>query len=163
MRPLTMIPKEKAKGFIHKPVKELSGSYSVNKIDMVESLNRKISGWAHFYQFTDYTATIYSKLDRIIFWKQGHWLAKKYKTTLKNLIRQWVRSKGKGTAKTWTLFGRNGMGRQCGVSIERLVSRRKCQFRWRNPSMNPYVQKTDESRNVYESFYAEVAFALSNV
>ena len=162
MRPVTTIPKEKAKGFIHKLVKELSGNYSVNKIDMVESLNRKISGWAHFYQFTDYTATTYSKLDRIIFWKLGHWLAKKYKTTLKNLIRQWVRSKGTGTAKTWTLFGRNGVGRQCGVSIERLVSSRKCQFRWKNPSMNPYMQKTGESRNVYESFYAEVAFALSN-
>jgi len=28
----------------------------VNKIDMVESLNRKLAGWANFYQFTDYPA-----------------------------------------------------------------------------------------------------------
>jgi len=162
MRPVTTIPKEKSKGFIHRLVKELSGNYSVNKIDMVESLNRKVVGWAYFYQFADYTATTYNNLDRIIFWKLGHWLARKYKTPLKHLIRQWCKSVSTGKAKTWTLYGRNGMGRQCGVSLERLVSSRKCQFLWRNPSGNPYMFNVDERRNVYESFYADVAFALSN-
>ena len=51
MRPVTTIPKDKFRNFAAKLVKELSGNYSVNKIDMVESLNRKLAGWANFYQF----------------------------------------------------------------------------------------------------------------
>lgn len=62
MRPVTTIPKDKFRTFAYKLVKELSGNYSMNKIDMVESLNRKLAGWANFYQFTDYTAVMYGKL-----------------------------------------------------------------------------------------------------
>ena len=62
MRIVTTIPKTKFQNFAHKLVKELSGNYSVNKIDMVESLNRKLAGWANFYQFTEYTAVMYGKL-----------------------------------------------------------------------------------------------------
>ena len=63
MRPVTTIPKDKFGNFAHKLVKELSGNYCVNKIDLVERLNRKLAGWANFYQFTDYTAVMYGKLD----------------------------------------------------------------------------------------------------
>ena len=87
MRPVTTIPRDKFRHFAHKLVKELSGNYSVNKIDMVEGLNRKLAGWANFYQFTDYTAVMYGKLDRIIFWKLAHWLARKYRTSIKSLMR----------------------------------------------------------------------------
>jgi hypothetical protein len=44
MRMVTTIPKDKFQNFAHKLVKELSGNYSVNKIDMVESLNCKLAG-----------------------------------------------------------------------------------------------------------------------
>ena len=40
MRPVTTIPWAKYRGFAEKLVKELSGNYSVNRMDMVESLNR---------------------------------------------------------------------------------------------------------------------------
>src|SRR5882724_2949656 len=92
MRPVTSIPWAKYRGFAQKLVKELSSNYSVNKIDMVERLNRKLAGWANFYQFTDYTATVFGRLDRVIFWKLGHWLACKYRTSLKALCRDWVRA-----------------------------------------------------------------------
>jgi RNA-directed DNA polymerase len=55
MRPVTTIPWEKYRSFTNKLVKELSGNYSVNRMDLVESLNRKVAGWANFYQYTDYT------------------------------------------------------------------------------------------------------------
>ena len=59
MRPVSTIPRDKFRNFASKLVKELSGNYSANKIDLVESLNRRIAGWANFYQFTDYTAIMY--------------------------------------------------------------------------------------------------------
>ncbi len=73
---------------------------------MVGSLNRKLVGWGNFYRVTDYTAIMFQKLDRIIFWKLGLWLARKYWTSIKKLIIQWVRYPANGTAKTWVLFGR---------------------------------------------------------
>ncbi len=91
MRTVTTIPKDKFKNFAQKLVKELSGNYSVNRIDMVEGLNRKLAGWANFYQFTNYTAVMYGKMDRIVFWKLAHWLARKYRTSIKSLMRRYVR------------------------------------------------------------------------
>jgi group II intron reverse transcriptase/maturase len=161
MRPVTTIPMDKFRHFAHKLVKELSGNYSVNKIDLVESLNRKLAGWANFYQFTDYTAVMYGKLDRIIFWKIAHWLARKYRCSVKSLMRQWVRSPATGAAKTWLLFGMSGKGNLCGVTLRRLVTSRKGQFRWRNPEINPYIVR-DEERNTVTSRYYDVAMAMSH-
>jgi group II intron reverse transcriptase/maturase len=161
MRAVTTIPRDKLQSFANKLVKELSGNYSVNKIDMVESLNRKLAGWANFYKFTDYTAVMYGKLDRIIFWKLAHWLARKYRTSIKSLMRQWIRRPADGKAKTWQLFGRSGNGNLCGVALRRLVTSRKAQFRWRNPEINPYI-KRDEERNTVTSRYRDVAMALSH-
>lgn len=161
MRPVTTIPRDKFRNFAHKLVNELSGNYSVNKIDLVEGLNRQLAGWANFYQFADYTAVMYGKLDRIIFWKLAHWLARKYRTSIKSLMRQWVRRPADGKAKIWQLFGRSGKGNLCGVTLRRLVTSRKGQFRWRNPEINPYITR-DEERNTVTSRYRDVAMAMSH-
>jgi len=161
MRTVTTIPRDKFRNFAHKLVKELSGNYSVNKIDLVENLNRKLAGWANFYQFTDFTATMYGKLDRIVFWKLAHWLARKYRTSIKSLMRQWVRRPANGKAKIWQLFGRSGRGNLSGVTLRRLITSRKCQFRWRNPEINPYIAR-DEERHTITSRYCDVAMAMSH-
>jgi RNA-directed DNA polymerase len=67
LRPVTTIPWRKYRGLAWKLVQELSGNYSENMIDKVEHLNRILAGWANFYQFTDYTAMIFRRLDRIVF------------------------------------------------------------------------------------------------
>lgn len=161
MRTVTTIPKDKFRNFAQKLVKELSGNYSVNKIDMVESLNRKLAGWANFYQFTNYTAVMYGKMDRVIFWKLAHWLARKYRTSVKSLMRHWVRRPEEGKAKTWQLYGRSGNGNLCGIALRRLVTSRKMQFRWRNPEANPYITRQEE-RNTVTSRYYDVAMAMSH-
>jgi group II intron reverse transcriptase/maturase len=160
MRTVTTIPKDKFKNFAQKLVKELSGNYSVNRIDMVEGLNRKLAGWANFYQFTNYTAVMYGKMDRIVFWKLAHWLARKYRTSIKSLMRRYVR-RPEGKAKTWQLYGRNGNGNLCGVALRRLVTSHKMQFRWRNPESNPYITRLEE-RNTVTSRYYDVAMAMSH-
>jgi len=160
MRPVTTIPRDRLQTFASKLVRELSGNYSVNKIDLVESLNRQLAGWANFYQFTDYTATMYGKLDHIVFWKLGHWLARKYRMSIKKLMRQSFRRPADGKAKTWLLFGRSGNDNLCGVALRRLVTSRKRQFRWRNPAINPYIVRAKE-RNTVTSRYRDVAMAMS--
>ena len=53
MRPVTTIPWEKYRCFAGRLVKQLSSNYGMNRMDLVESLNRQIAGWATFYQYTD--------------------------------------------------------------------------------------------------------------
>ena len=160
MRPVTTIPRGKLRNFAAKLAKELSGNYSENKIDLVEKLNRQLAGWANFYRFTDYTAIMYGKVDRVVFWKLAHWLARKHRTSIKSLMRHWIKRPADGTATTWVLFGRSGKGNLCGVTLRRLVTSRKDQFRWRNPPVNPYLLP-DDGRSTVTSRYRDVAMAMS--
>jgi len=161
MRPVTTIPWTKYRGLARKLVQELSSNYSVNAIDKVEHLNRILAGWANFYQFTDYTATVFQRLDRIVFWKLGYWLARKHRASLRALCRRWVRAPEPGRATTWVLRGRNSRGATGRVALRRLVTSRKSQFRWRGPECNPYILR-EEERNTFESRYADLVFAFSN-
>jgi RNA-directed DNA polymerase len=161
MRPVTTIPWTKYRGLAQKLVRELSSNYSENSIDKMERLNRILAGWANFYQFTDYTATVFQRLDRIVFWKLGYWLARKHRATLKALCRRWVRAPEAGRATTWVLQGRNSRGFAGRVALRRLVTSRKSQFRWRVPESNPYILR-EEERNTIESRYADLVFAFSN-
>ena len=161
MRPVTTIPWAKYRGLAQKLVRELSGNYSVNAIDMVERLNRILAGWAEFYRFTDYTAMLFQRLDQLVFWKLGHWLGRKYRASLKSLCRRWVRAPEAGRAKTWVLHGRNGRGLLGDITLRRLVTSRKGQFRWRLLDGNPYILR-DTKCSIFESRYADLAFALSD-
>jgi hypothetical protein len=161
MRPVTTIPKEKLRQFAARLVAQLSGDYGANKIDLVEDLNRRLAGWATFYQYTDYTATMYGKLDRIVFWKLAHWLARKHRCSIKALMRRWIRRPAEGTARIWVLWGRSGQGHVCGVALRRLVTSPKRQFRWRNPAVNPYILR-DEARSTVTSHYHDVAMAMGH-
>jgi RNA-directed DNA polymerase len=134
MRPVATIPWEKYLGFAERFVKQLSGNYGMNKMDLMESLNRQLAGWAAFYQYTDYTATLFGKLDRTVFWKFGYWLARKYRCGFTSLMLRCVRAPEPGRAKTWVLEGQNSRGWYGAVALRRLVTSRKGQFRWRSPS-----------------------------
>lgn len=160
-RPVTTIPWAKYRGFTDKLVKELSGNYSVNRMDLMESLNRKLAGWANFYQYTDFTATFFNRVDRTVFWKLGYWLARKYRRGMPSLMREFIRAPEPGKATTWVLKGRNSRGWYGELALRRLVTSRKGQFRWRSPEGNPYLIR-DKNRKLFESRYADVAFALSN-
>lgn len=162
MRPVTTIPWDKYRRFAEKLVKQLSGNYSVNRMDLMESLNRQLAGWAAFYQYTDYTATLFSKLDRTVFWKLGYWLARKYRCGFRSLMRDNIFATEPGRAKTWVLEGRNSRGWYGAIALRRLITSRKGRFTWRTPAENPYILR-EEKRRTIESHYAEVAFAASNI
>lgn len=159
MSVVTTIPKEKAKAFAHKLSKALSGNHDINKIDMIDRLNRQLTGWAAFYKFTDFTAMVFRHIDRVVFWKLAHWLARKYRSRIKPLMRKWCRAPAEGKAKTWILFGITEQGNRVGKDLRRLVGSPKAQFRWRNPEINPYI-KRDEARSTITSRYQDVAMAM---
>ena len=79
---------------------------------MVDRLNRQMAGWAAFYKFTDFTARVFRHIDHVVFWKMAHWLAQKYRSTIKPLMRKWYRAPETGRAKTWIVYGINERGRR---------------------------------------------------
>jgi group II intron reverse transcriptase/maturase len=159
MSVVTTIPQEKAKAFAHKLSKALSGNYDLSTVDMVDRLNRQLAGWAAFYKFTDYTAKIFQRIDRVVFWKLAHWLGRKYRSRIKTLMRKWCRPPSEGKAKTWVFFGISEQGNRIGKDLRRLVGSPKMQFRWRNPESNPYI-KREEVRSTVTSRYHDVVMAM---
>lgn len=160
MRVVSTIPKDKARAFTCSLNKELSGDYSCSPIDKIEKLNQKLKGWSQFYCHTDYTAQVYNKIDRAVFWKLAYWFTVKFKTSIKKLMIQLIRRPKPGKAKTWVYFGRSNNGNLYGQSLFRLVSSPKRPFRWRLPGSNPYCR--DEVRNTISSGYRDVAMAVSH-
>ena len=159
MSVVTTIPKEKAKTFACRLVEVLSGNHDVASVDMIDGLNRQLVGWAAFYKFTDFTARIFRRIDTVVFWKMAHWLARKYRSRIKPLMRKWYRAPEISQAKTWLIYGRSERGNLVGKALRRLVTSQKAQFRWRNPERNPYITR-DEPRHTVTSRYHEVAMAL---
>ncbi|AMC36581.1 group II intron reverse transcriptase/maturase [Janthinobacterium sp. B9-8] len=161
MQIVSTIPWDKYRQFAEKLVRQLSGNYSTNRIDMLESLNRQLAGWATFYQYTDFTATLFIKVDRMIFWKFGYWLARKYRRGFRSLMRDYIKAPELGIAKTWLLEGRNSRGWYGALALWRLITSRKGRFTWRTPAENPYILR-DAPPNTIKSVYRDVAFAMSN-
>jgi len=152
MSVVTTIPHEKAKTFAHKLSEALSGDHDLSKVDMIDRLNSKLAGWG-------YTARIFQRIDRVVFWKLAHWLARKYRSHIKPLMRKWCRVPEQGKAKTWVLFGISEQGNRIEKVLHRLVGSPKMQFRWRNPERNPYIIR-EESRSTITSRYRDVAMAM---
>ncbi|NHQ86281.1 group II intron reverse transcriptase/maturase [Iodobacter sp. HSC-16F04] len=161
MRVVSTIPWDKYRRFAEKLVKQLSSNYSKNRMDMLASLNRQLTGWANFYQYTDFTATLFSKLDRAIFWKFGYWLARKYRRGFRSLMRDHVKSPANGVAKTWLIEGQNSHGWYGVLTLRRLITSRKSRFKWRTLTENPFILH-DEPISTIESRYGEIAFAMSS-
>ena len=156
---VTTIPREKAKAFARKLTEALSGDHDLAKVDMVDRLNRQLAGWAAFYKFTDFTARTFRRIDHVVFWKLAHWLARKYRSRIKPLMRSWYRVPEAGKAKTWLVYDTSERGNRIGKALRRLVSSPKAQFRWRNPERNPYIFR-EEIRSTVTSRYRDVAMAM---
>lgn len=159
MRVVSGIPLDKAKAFSHSLSLELSSDYSCSKIDKIEHISRKLKGWAQFYRHTDFTAKVYSKIDRIVFWKLAQWLARKYRCSIKSLMMKWMRRPTASQVMTWVVYGKSNRGIVCGASLFRLVSSPKMRFMWRLPESNPYMRT--EPRNTVTSRYKDVVMAVS--
>ncbi len=161
MRVVTTIPWAKYRGFVRKLVDELSGNYSRNRMDVMESINRKIAGWANFYKYTDFRAMIFRRIDRAVFWRFGHWLARKYRQSMSVLMQKHIRRPSPEKAKTWVLMGQNSRGWHGEQALGRLMTSTKRQFRYRGPEGNPYLAQVDESK-IYSWRFDEVTLAMGN-
>ena len=134
MRPVTTIPWQKYRGFADKLVKELSGNYSVNRMDLMESLNRQTLWMGRTSTNTPTTRPPCLAEARPHGLLEVRTLARaQVSARVQVLMRDYVRAPEAGQATTWVLQGRNSRGWYAAVALRRLVTSRKGQFRWRNP------------------------------
>jgi len=142
MRPVSGIPRECYRRFSVELSSLLSGNHHLGKVEMLNRLNRKIMGWTQFYRHTMYTAMVYQKLDTVLFWKVSHWLARKYKSRIKKLMRKWYqRSKRRGV-KTWVVHDTVN-GETVSAALAKCIGSKKCRFMWKKSRENPYICNKD--------------------
>lgn len=161
MRPVSNIPYEKSKNFLHSLTKLLSGGYQTNPVDMIEKLNQKLKGWGNFYQFIDFKSKVFQQINRVVFWKFAHWLARKYKSRIKPIMRKWYKISKRLAVKTWIVNHRDSSGNWREVTLEPLKSSNHKLGAYKLPVGNPYMTTTQGF--ALTSRYSDVAMAISHV
>jgi hypothetical protein len=80
--------------------------------------------------------------------KLAHWLARKYRKGIKNLMCRWCKASKPGQSKTWVLFGKTNNGKLSGEILYRMVWQGKKPFRWPLP-----LPEAGDQRHVYIAFH----------
>jgi hypothetical protein len=105
---------------------------------MIMKLNQIISGWAAFYQHTMYTSRIFGKLDTIVFWKFGNWLARKHRTRVNKLMRRWYGYSTRYGRRTWILHSTVD-GHRMSTTLIKFAWSRSHQPVSSPPTVNPFL------------------------
>jgi RNA-directed DNA polymerase len=71
---------------------------SVNK--KVKALNRIIAGWCRYYQYTSKAAAQFNKLEHETFWHTAHWLGRKFKLDMPQVMARFHKGNGLGEGGT---------------------------------------------------------------
>ena len=162
MRVTDGIPHDKVSGFIVRIKEHIDTNLGMKRVEMIDSLNRKIEGWGRFYQYTDQKAWAFDKVDRAVFWKIAHWLGAKYKSGIKPLMKKWVAHPEEGQAKTWVMYDRTSDGKARRATLSRLVGRGRKEYRWKQQQGNPYKGEPEERTRAPTSRYGDAAMAFSH-
>jgi group II intron reverse transcriptase/maturase len=103
MVPKVLIPEKAIKRFQHKMREILSPSSAKESVNAkIIAQNRLTTGWCQYYRCTSSPAKIFSQLRAEIFWNMAHWLGRKYKLNMPEVMRQYRKDDTFGT-KTMTL------------------------------------------------------------
>jgi len=52
----------------------------------IKALNRVIAGWCRYYQYTSKASTQFAKLEHLAFWQMAHWLGRKFKLAMPQVL-----------------------------------------------------------------------------
>ena len=156
MRPVTGIPRESVNRVTFKLTQLLSGNYDMDSHTMIMKINRLTRGWTAFYAHTMYSSRIYGKLDTVVFWKLGHWLARKYRTRVNKLMRKWFRYSHVHRRRTWML-NKTVDGQRFTTTLVKFARATKYRFVPPRPRVNPYLGLAPSAGGGHYS-YSHIAF-----
>ena len=98
LTPRIRIPKSALDKAVFKVDRMLNGSTNDSVKTKIQALNRFIRGWCHYYQITSSPSVMFNKLEYKVFWRMGHWLGKKYKLSMPEVMKKFRIDNTFGTA-----------------------------------------------------------------
>jgi len=72
-------------------------SYRDSLNTKIQAINRIISGWCRYYQYTSTASTTFDKVDNGVFWLTSHWIGRKFKLTMPEVMRRYHQGNTLGT------------------------------------------------------------------
>jgi hypothetical protein len=89
-----VIPKESVKRFFNKVKAVTDPSTHRDSVNAkIIALNRVISGWCRYYQYTSKASTQFHKISNEVFWRMAHWLGRKFKLSMPRVMRRYYRDR----------------------------------------------------------------------
>jgi hypothetical protein len=92
------IPESALKKAVSKAHIILSGSTEMSVNTKIRALNAVIRGWCQYYQYTSSPHFMFRQLEYKVFWLMAHWLGKKYKLQMPEVMRRFRKGNTFGTA-----------------------------------------------------------------
>jgi hypothetical protein len=89
MVPKVLIPKEAIKRFRHEIHRFTSLNTSESVSAKFRAFNRLIRGWCQYYRCTSSPSIDFKKLDHEIFKETAHWLGRKFKISMPNVMQRY--------------------------------------------------------------------------
>jgi group II intron reverse transcriptase/maturase len=62
------------------------------------AINRIITGWCRYYQYTSAVSKQFTKLEHETFWMVAHWLGRKYRLSMTEVMKRYRTAKGLGSS-----------------------------------------------------------------
>jgi len=95
MVPMVSIPEAAMKRFRHKTRGIIAPSTLNDSVKAkVVALNRLVSGWCQYYRITHAPTKTFRKLNPEVYWGLAHWLGRKYKISMPEVMKRFQQEKG---------------------------------------------------------------------
>jgi len=60
-------------------------------VTKIQAINRIVTGWCQYYQYTSKADSIFRKLEYEVFWNMAHWLGRKFQLTMPQVMQKFYR------------------------------------------------------------------------
>lgn len=104
IRPILSIPHEKLRG-IKENLEVVSGYHNIPEIDVLLHMSAMFRGWCNYYRYATSPQATFSDLSRYTWWSYAHYVARKHRLSIAQMIRREQQAGRLGTIK------RNGRNR----------------------------------------------------
>ena len=90
MVPQVLIPKKAIRRYSQKVNEILAPNTTKESVKAkIIALNRLTRGWCQYYCCTSTPSRVFGPLDNRLFWKMAHWLGRKYKKEMPEIMQKW--------------------------------------------------------------------------
>lgn len=113
------VPSDKRNVYLEKIDDSLRAGHDLHPFDMFQQLNRITNGWGNYYRIVNNWSVVAKELNHKVFWKVLHWLGRKYKKQIPQIMKEFYRHSVK--------FDRKGL-----IAISGDVAKKECHMKHLN-------------------------------